>query len=78
MAKDEDGVFYMLENTTSSLYTVDIETGISTLIDIRGIGGLIERDLAFDPTTGFLYGLYNYANTGSQQQLFTINKTTGM
>jgi peptidoglycan hydrolase-like protein with peptidoglycan-binding domain len=56
-----------------NLYTIDPATGDTTVI---GPVGYKITGLAFDPTTGILYG--NTGNAGSNQNsLFTINTTTG-
>jgi hypothetical protein len=59
------------------LYTINSTTGTATPIGSGiGLNGIFQGDLAFDPTTGILYGLYQLATPNLN--LFTINTTTGV
>ena len=80
IAFSPNGVLYGLSNAAdpddpNSLFTIDPDTGISQPVGATGLGNIIEGDLAFDPTTGIPYGLYNL-DIG-QRQLFTIDTQTG-
>jgi len=71
---------YGLSNSTAaqnpnSLFTINLTTGASQLVGATGLANVIEGDLAFDPTTGELYGIYNL--DAAQRQLFTIDPATG-
>lgn len=73
------GTLYGLSNAAAaenpnSLFTIDPETGASSLIDAIGLDNVVEGDLAFDPTTSVLYGLYNLDS--GQRQLLTIDTDT--
>jgi len=57
----------------SDLYTINTSTGAGTFI---GRIGFNVSGIAFDPTTGRLYGLSGGAETGAAE-LITINTTTG-
>jgi hypothetical protein len=59
----------------NSLVTINPTTGIATLVGATGLTAIIEGDLAFDPITGFLYGLYDVV--GPNYDLFRINPATG-
>lgn len=60
---------------TNSLFRIDPGTGTSTLVGATGLR-VFEGDLAFDPTSGILYGLQDVPS-GSTRNLFTINTATG-
>ncbi|HMP03136.1 MAG TPA: hypothetical protein PKD86_00455 [Gemmatales bacterium] len=62
---------------SSSLYTIDLTTGAATLVGPTGFSHV--TGLAFDPTTGVLYGHIS-ALFGSTPltQLITINPLTGV
>ena len=56
----------------SALYTIDPVSGRSDLIGQTGLPQLLEGDLAFDPQTGKLFGMYDFGIG-----LFTIDPKTG-
>jgi hypothetical protein len=60
--------------TPNALYTFDTATGAPTLVGSTGLT-LAEGDLAFDPTTGTLYGYGGLSFP--DRTLFTINPATG-
>jgi hypothetical protein len=60
--------------TTSDLYTVDPVTAATTSIGPTGFG---ITGLAFDPTTGILYGSTNANSTAHPKSLITIDPATG-
>ena len=62
-------------NCLASLYTLSPTVGVATLVGGLTFKDVLEGDLAFDPTTGSLYGLYNVA--GQNEYLFSINPSTG-
>jgi len=65
--------FYSIDSDAGDvLYTVDPETGVNTAIG-AGVGFNDVEGLAFDPTTGILYGADDGGN-----QLITINIATGI
>ncbi len=63
-----DSRVFAVDNDGNNLSTVDIDTGVATLVGNTGIGGVVE--IAFNPQTGALYGL---SNGGS---LYTLNPLT--
>ena len=65
------GVVYAVDVTTSALYTMDLSTGAITFVANTGLATL--GDIAFDPTTGVLYGLLRNTPTN----LYTIDPATG-
>ncbi len=74
------GTLYGLTNATApaqanSLVRLNPSTGSSQLVGSTGLGDVAEGDLAFDRTTGSLYGLYSLAGGG--RRLFTLNTATG-
>lgn len=60
--------------TTSDLYTLDPTTAVATSI---GPTGHAFTALAFDPTTGTLYGVTSPSSAANPKTLFTIDETTG-
>jgi hypothetical protein len=74
------GILYGLSSTSApanpnSLLAIDPDTGVAQLVGATGLENVIEGDLAFDATTGRLYGLYSLDS--DQRQLFTIDTDTG-
>jgi outer membrane protein assembly factor BamB len=62
----------------NGLFTIDPTTGTSTLVGVTGLQSIFEGDLAFDPTTGNLYGVQSVPSLGStERDLFELNPTTG-
>jgi hypothetical protein len=61
-------------STTSDLYTIDPTTGTATLV---GPIGYAVTGLAFDPTTGKLYGVTTGNSTSSPRSVITIDRVTG-
>lgn len=61
--------------TANALFSINPTTGAATLIGATGLNSILEGDLAFNPSTGILYGLYRLATPNFN--LFTINMTTG-
>jgi len=64
--------------TANALYTIDPFTGASTLIGATGLGGIGEGDLAFDPTTSTMFGVFNTTTGPSTRRLYTIDLSTGV
>jgi hypothetical protein len=67
--------------TTSTFYTVDLQTNLSTAVGPVTLSGnpIAVGDLAVDPTTGVVYGIRAYAdgqNLGGQ--IVTIDPATGI
>jgi hypothetical protein len=58
-----------------SLFEIDLGTGAAQLVGATGLDSIIEGDLAFDPTSGALYGIYHL--DVAQRKLFTIDTGTG-
>ncbi len=74
------GVLYGLTNSAASvspgsLLTIDVSTGASQVVGPTGLTAISEGDLAFDPTSGVLYGCYNLIS--GERQLFTLDVRTG-
>jgi CSLREA domain-containing protein len=61
-------------STTSDLYTIDPATGTATSV---GPIGYAVTGLAFDPTTGKLYGVTTGNSTSSPRSVITIDRKTG-
>ena len=61
-------------STAASLYTINPNTGVGTLIGPIGFDRV--GSLAFNPQNGTLYGVGNDPTTGAAE-LITINTTTG-
>jgi DNA-binding beta-propeller fold protein YncE len=58
----------------NSLYTINQATGQAQWVGTTGLFNISEGDLATDPTTGVLYGLYD-VQTGARK-LFALNANT--
>ena len=74
------GVLYGLTNATApthpnALVVIDPVTGAAQLVGATGLQTIVEGDLAWDRTTGQLYGLYDLAS--GQRRLFTLNAASG-
>jgi len=80
IAAAPDGTLYGLTTLGSipfcSLITIDPATGATTTVGSTGLIRIYEGDLAFDPTTGVLYGIQDY--TGYKSWLFTLDRATGV
>ncbi len=63
-------------NPLGILYTINPATGASALVGNLGLADILEGDLAFDPTTGRLYGIQGA--TPTTRTLFSINPATGV
>jgi DNA-binding beta-propeller fold protein YncE len=63
--------------TPGALFTIDRTTGASSLIGSTGLANIVEGDIAFDPTSGFLYGIQATGPALILRQLFTLNLTNG-
>lgn len=61
-------------STTSDLYTINSSTGAATSV---GPIGYAVTGLAFDPTSGVLYGSVSPNSTANPNSLITINPATG-
>jgi DNA-binding beta-propeller fold protein YncE len=60
----------------NSLYRINpANAAAPVLVGSTGLGGILEGDLAFDPTTGTLWGAYQLATP--DLNFFTLNTTTG-
>jgi len=59
----------------ASLFRIDIDNGTPHWVGFTGLGGISEGDLAFDPTSGSLYGLYG--TSAGQRRLLHIDPATG-
>ncbi|HTF86960.1 MAG TPA: hypothetical protein VK843_01030 [Planctomycetota bacterium] len=69
--RPSNGVIYGIEPNASALYTIDVDTGVATFVANTGLATV--ADLAFDPTSGLLYGLCRNTPT----QLYQIDPATG-
>ena len=65
---DQNDVLYAVDQT-NTLFTLDETTGTANAI---GLTGVSLAGLAYDPTSGILYG-----SSGSTDLVYTINTTTG-
>jgi hypothetical protein len=68
------GLTSFVGSPANSLVSIDPVTGASTAIGFTGLA-VSEGDLAFDPTSGLLYGIQSVP--GNDRELFTINVATG-
>jgi len=65
-------------SVSNALYTIDPTSGTATLVGATGLSNIFEGDLAFDPTTGKLYGLQSLPSVpSSERDLFQLNPATG-
>jgi hypothetical protein len=71
--RPSDGVVFTADEVGAVLYTVDVDTGAKTAIGSTGAPN--PSALAFDPTTGVLYGLAG--TTLASVSLYSVNQTTG-
>jgi len=77
-----NGTLYLESHTDDALYTVDISTGLATLVGPLGLS-ISTNDLTFDDSTGTLFASANVSDinpaTGAAfgNSLLTINLTTG-
>ncbi len=62
-------------NPAGTIYTINPTTGAATLVGGLGLTAIYEGDLAFDPTTGVLYGLQDEVNFNLF--LYRVNPSTG-
>jgi hypothetical protein len=65
------GVMYGIEPAASALFTIDINTGAATFVANTGLATI--ADIAFDPTSGLMYGLCRNSPTN----LYVIDPLTG-
>ncbi len=70
-----DGVLFGV-GFNDRVYTIDPIAGTSQLVGLLGFS-IGEGDIAFDPTTGTLYGLA-FVDSESARHLFTIDTETGL
>ncbi|MCW5519642.1 T9SS type A sorting domain-containing protein [Aureitalea sp. L0-47] len=71
---DNSGVGYMADVGDDNLYSVDLSTGVGTLIGPLGVDINFVQEATVDPTTDILYaGIYDGANT----VISTVDKNTG-
>lgn len=80
IAFSPDANLYGLSNSTApnnpnSLFRIDPTTGAAQLVGPTGLSDVTEGDLAFDLTTGTLYGIWNLDQ--GRRQLFTLDTQTG-
>ena len=68
------GLTSFVGTPANSLVTIDPVTGSTAQVGFTGLV-IAEGDLAFDPTSGVLYGMQHVP---LNRQLFTINVTTGV
>ncbi len=64
-----------MSNPIGSLYTINPTTGASVLVGPLGLTSIYEGDLAFDPSSGVLYGVQDDINFNLY--LFSMNPSTG-
>jgi DNA-binding beta-propeller fold protein YncE len=78
IAFDRHGVLYTVTTydgqPPNSLIRIDPDTGQTTVVGATGLSTIFEGDIAFDPTTGDLYGMYD---THPATNMFRIDTTTG-
>jgi hypothetical protein len=67
------GRAWVASTGNDNLYTLDLSTGVATLVGNFGNSAIVMHGLHFDVTTGTLYGASSH-NSG----LYTINTTTGV
>lgn len=66
---------FLSSNSNDSLYTLDVRTGVTTLVGSYGYQISIMHGLEVDPRDGSLYGIAFGNALGNA--LYSINKTTG-
>ena len=71
-----DGVLYGISSFLGiNLYSIDLNTGISTVIGSTGLSQIFEGDMAYDATTNRMFGNYGNPTTNS---IYTIDLNTGL
>lgn len=87
MAFDLGGTLYAMDNSSASLYTIDINTGVTTTVTITNAAGNAVNfsggsgDMAFDPNNPNIFYMTSQQNaagvTGNTQpnQLYTVDIT---
>ncbi len=79
LAASPDGTLYGLTTLASvpanALVTIDPVTGNATSVGTTGLTAVYEGGLAFDPTTGILYGIQEFTGWGCW--MFKFDLTTG-
>jgi DNA-binding beta-propeller fold protein YncE len=70
------GLTMSLSSVPNSLVTINQGTGVSTLVGATGLGAIREGDIAFDPSTGALYGMQDQPL--NSLNLFRIDPLTGV
>lgn len=68
----QSGTLWATTQSNDSLYTLNIDTGVATLVGAFGFNSVM-HGLEYNNSTGILYGMDALAGT-----LYTINKTTGL
>lgn len=75
------GVLFALGSNFSSpansLLTIEPSSGVATVVGSTGMPLIVEGDLAFHPTNGFLYGVQDLGLTMTERNFFRINSMTG-
>ncbi len=69
-----DGTAYVIQHGSTNLYTVNLTTGVSTLVGPLGVG-FAEGDIAYDSVNNVLYATFGGE---SPANLYQINPTTGV
>jgi len=71
------GLTMIVSSPANTLLGINHESGMVTVIGATGLPSIIEADLAFNPIDGMLYGIQDTGPGFTQNNLFTINATTG-
>ncbi|MEM8709717.1 MAG: hypothetical protein AAGG01_02095 [Planctomycetota bacterium] len=76
IAMDANGDLYGMSISDDSLYSIDLNTGLGTVIGPTGLNANFAQGMDFDPSTGELFApIYTGGGTG---QFCTLDLTTGL
>ncbi|WP_144284021.1 DUF6923 family protein [Chryseobacterium echinoideorum] len=82
---DNSGNYYVIANIaagTSTLYKINLSTKTASAISLKYANNttatLYLPDMGYSITTGLLYGVNGFTNSGTTRQLVSINPNTGV
>lgn len=76
LAISPEGIGYTVDIGTSSLYSINLETGVATIVGSIGVQLSNAQDGGFDRSTGILYaGGYHGGGAG---RLYSVDTSTGL
>ena len=75
LIRTNDGVFYGVNFDTDSIYTIDGETGLETLLSTPG--PQLAAGLAYDPATDTIYTVGRQGTITNVRQLYEVDRVDG-